>query len=136
MRLTLFSVEEANRVAAELKPALERLVRTRKEFQRLQGRIDALSLATSGASAANPDARELKELNERRNAVAELLRRGIQSIQSRGVLIKDLDRGLVDFYSLVGDRLIFLCWQLGEPEVSHWHSLDGGFAGRQPLNRA
>jgi hypothetical protein len=49
-------------------------------------------------------------------------------------MVKDIDRGLVDFYALSGDRLILLCWHLGEAEVSHWHSLEGGFASRQPLN--
>jgi hypothetical protein len=41
----------------------------------------------------------------------------------------------MDFYAIAGDRLIFLCWQLGEAEVAHWHPLQGGFASRQPLNR-
>ena len=54
----------------------------------------------------------------------------------RGCVLKDLDRGLLDFYALSGDRLIFLCWQLGESEIAHWHTLEGGFAGRQPLDRS
>ena len=40
---------------------------------------------------------------------------------------------LCDFYSMMNGREVFLCWRLGEPEVSHWHDLDSGFAGRQPL---
>jgi hypothetical protein len=51
-------------------------------------------------------------------------------------MVKDLDRGLVDFYSLMGDRLVFLCWQVTEPEVSHWHSLEDGFSGRQQIKEA
>jgi hypothetical protein len=136
VKITLFTADEANRVVGEIRVALEQLVRTKKEYDRLTARMDALSLATAGASAANPDARELKELEVKRNTVAELLRRGIQPIQSRGVVIKDLDRGLIDFYSLMGDRLIFLCWHLGESEVSYWHTIEGGYAGRQPLHRS
>jgi hypothetical protein len=135
VKITLFSVEEANRVAGEIRPSLEQLVRIKREFDRLQSRVDALSLATSGAVPSNPDALELRRAQDKRKSVAESLRRGIQAIQSRGVLVKDLDRGLCDFYSLVNDRLIFLCWQIGEPEVGHWHTLEGGFAGRQPLHR-
>ena len=41
--------------------------------------------------------------------------------------------GLVDFPSRLDGRTVFLCWRLGEPEVLHWHELDAGFAGRQPL---
>ena len=48
-------------------------------------------------------------------------------------MVKDLDQGLIDFYALAGDRLVFLCWKLGEREVAHWHPLDGGFEQRQSL---
>ena len=58
------------------------------------------------------------------------------AIHRRGCLIKDLELGLVDFYALAGDRLVMLCWKIDEPEIQHWHTLDGGFAGRQPLKRA
>jgi hypothetical protein len=41
----------------------------------------------------------------------------------------------VDFYSLRGDRLVFLCWRSGEQDVTFWHSLDGGFTARRPLEQ-
>ena len=84
----------------------------------------------------NPDAAELKQVAERRDALAERILKGIEGVQSRGCLVKDVARGLVDFYALSGDRLIFLCWQLGERSVEHWHTLEGGFSGRQPLDSA
>ena len=133
-QVTLFSVEEANRTVAELRPDLERLAAMKREFDQLGSRADALSLALSGAAADNPDAAELKRVTERRDALAEQMLMGIEGIQRRGCLVKDIARGLVDFYSLSGDRLIFLCWQLGERAVDHWHTLEGGFAGRQPLD--
>jgi hypothetical protein len=135
VKLTLFSVEEANRMAAEIRPALERLVHAKRDLDRLQRRVDVLSLAASGATAGNPDAQELQQLERRRTVLAAQLEQGVQTIQGRGPVLKDLERGLVDFYSIAGDRLIFLCWQLGEPEVAHWHTLQDGFSGRQPLHR-
>jgi len=42
----------------------------------------------------------------------------------------------VDFYSLREDRPIFLCWRLGEDRITHWHEIDSGFAGRQPIDGA
>ena len=135
MKLTLFSVEEANQLLAEIKPRLERLMESKREFDRLQDRIEVLTLASAGATPQNPDARELRRLSERRTLLAEQLSAGITGIHRRGCLIKDLDRGLVDFYALSGDRLIFLCWQVGESEVGHWHTLEGGFSARQPLNQ-
>ena len=134
MKVTLFSVEEANRMLAELRPDLEVVVRAKQELERLDKRIDVLTLAAAGAAATNPDARELTTGVERRSKLVERIRRGVRSIQERGPVVKDLDRGLIDFYSLAGDRLIFLCWHLGEREVGHWHTLEGGFATREPLH--
>lgn len=136
MNLILFTVEEANALLADLKPKLEELIKAKHEFDRLQAQVDVLSLAAAGAAPGNPDARDLRGVQERRKVVAEQISHGVGAIHRRGCLVKDLDRGLVDFYALAGDRLIFLCWQLGETEVTHWHTLEGGFAGRQPLHRS
>ena len=130
----LFSIEEANRVVVELRPGLERLAAMKREFDYLGARAEVLSLALSGAAADNPDAAEFKRVTERRDALAERILKAIEGVQARGCLVKDIARGLVDFYALSGDRLIFLCWQLGERSIEHWHTLESGFAGRQPLD--
>ena len=134
MKVTLFSVEEANRMLADLRPAVEEVVRAKQELARLDKRIDVLTLAAAGTAPTNPDARELVTSVERRSRLVQRIQRGILSIQERGPVVKDLDRGLIDFYSLSGDRLVFLCWHLGENEIGHWHTLEGGFATRQPLH--
>jgi len=136
MRITLFTVEEASRMAAEIRPLVERLVGMKRRLDRLQSRISVLSLACAGASEANSDSRELRDAAVERKRLADQLQRGIQAIHVRGPVVKDLERGLVDFYSVAADRLIFLCWQFEEPEVAHWHSLEGGFANREPLDRS
>jgi len=134
LKLNLFTVDEANAALDDIRPRLQRVVSAKGEFDLLQTRIEVLSLAVAGASRENPDARELSELHPRRTRLAEEISREIAAVQRHGCVIKDLDRGLVDFYALMGDRLVFLCWQLGEDDVSHWHSLDGGFSSRQPLH--
>lgn len=136
MRITLFSVDEANRLVAEIRPRLEKLRAQKREFDRLDTRRDVLQVATHGADAANPDAVELRTLLEKRQRQGERITHELAALQQQGVMVKDLDRGLCDFYALMGDRLVLLCWHLGEPEVAFWHSLDGGFAGRRPLKNA
>jgi hypothetical protein len=89
----------------------------------------------AGADPGNPDALELARLTERRGQCSRTISEGVRKVHERGALVKDLERGLLDFYALSGDRLIFLCWQVDEPEISHWHTLEGGFSSRQPLNR-
>jgi hypothetical protein len=135
MKLSLFSVEDANRVAQELRPELQRLSRIKREFDQVQSRTDVLRVITAGAAPENPDALDLKRLLERRAQLGDEIARGIQAVHRHGCVLKDLDQGLVDFYALAGDRLVFLCWRMDEPEVAHWHTLTGGFAGRQPLSR-
>ena len=136
MRIELFTVEDANKLAAEIRPRLERLVMRKREFDALEKRMSILLVATSGAAPDNPDALELRALEEKRRRLGESIGKGVQELHAKGVVVKDLDRGLVDFYTLMGDRLVFLCWLVSEPEVSHWHTLEGGFAGRQQIKEA
>ena len=50
-------------------------------------------------------------------------------------MLKDLESGLVDFYGERAGTMICLCWRLGEAlRVQYWHTLEGGFAGRQPID--
>jgi len=135
VQITIFTIEEANQAAAEIRPELEEMVHVKRELDLVQTRIDVLDLAVSGASAVNPDARELRSLMTRRTVLSARVRRGVQHIHRRGAVVKDLEKGLVDFYALSGDRLIFLCWRLDETEVSHWHPLEGGFGDRQRVQR-
>lgn len=136
VKLTLFTQAEANRTAKEIAHELEAVVQAGREAVRVQSRMDVLELAVAGAHPDNPDVQELKTLAARRVALSERLKQGVAHIHRHGCVVKDLGQGLVDFYSLNGDRLIFLCWKLGEPEVAHWHPLDGGFASRRPVPRS
>jgi hypothetical protein len=135
VRISLFSVDEANRLLPRIKPELERLVTLKAEYDRLATRLEVLSVALAGAASDNPDAVEQRQVAERHRQVGGEIAAGVEGIQAQGPVVKDLDRGTVDFYAVAsGDRLIFLCWDLSENEVGHWHTLEGGFAGRHPLN--
>jgi hypothetical protein len=57
----------------------------------------------------------------------------VEELNELGVQVKDLDIGLIDFPSLRDGDEILLCWRLGEGDIAWWHTLDGGFAGRQPI---
>jgi hypothetical protein len=58
---------------------------------------------------------------------------GFDRLEELDVVVRDLERGLIDFPSLLGGEEIYLCWLLGEPAVGHWHAPESGFGGRQPL---
>ena len=61
------------------------------------------------------------------------IRREVTAIEQLGIEVKAID-GLVDFRSLRGGEVVYLCWKYPEPEISHWHRLDAGFAGRRAIS--
>jgi hypothetical protein len=70
----------------------------------------------------------------REHAVAALeMALGFDQLEELDVVVRDLERGLIDFPSLLAGEEIYLCWLLDEPAVGHWHAPETGFGGRQPL---
>jgi hypothetical protein len=61
------------------------------------------------------------------------LRGGVAGLAERDIVLRDLERGLVDFPALRDGHEVYLCWVEGEPDIEFWHDLDAGFAGRQSL---
>jgi len=57
----------------------------------------------------------------------------LQESRNREIQVKDLDRGLLDFPSIINGKEVFLCWELGEEDIEFWHDLDTGYAGRERL---
>jgi hypothetical protein len=71
----------------------------------------------------------------RRVGIAFLeVRRLIDTVEQAGIVLRDIDRGLVDFPALIDGREVYLCWELGEDDVAYWHDLEGGYGGREPLD--
>lgn len=66
--------------------------------------------------------------------LAETLRDQIEAILATGCVIKDIETGLVDWLAVHDGREIWLCWRYGEPHVTHWHELNGGYDGRRPVS--
>lgn len=65
----------------------------------------------------------------------EELIRIYQEVTSKGVLLKDIDKGLIDFPSIrASGEEVYLCFMLGEERIGYWHRTDDGFAGRESLD--
>jgi hypothetical protein len=128
-----FSVEEANDLIGALQLEFGRVAQVRSELQPLiesmGGAEVAVAILQDGRAA--PPGREADATRLQR--LAGEVTAAVERINAMGCLVKDLEQGLVDFYSLRDDEPVFLCWQFGEPAVSHWHPLDGGYATREPI---
>ena len=62
------------------------------------------------------------------------MRETVAEIDSIGVQVKDLETGLLDFPFRLDDEIVLLCWRLGETTIEHWHTVEAGFQGRQPVD--
>jgi hypothetical protein len=88
-------------------------------------------IAGNGGDFDPQEPRELEEDFERETAA---MAEAVERLERLGVIVKDADRGLVDFPALrESGEEVLLCWQVGEDEIAYWHGLEEGFAGRKPL---
>jgi hypothetical protein len=58
---------------------------------------------------------------------------GFGWLEELDLVVRDLERGLIDFPSLIDGEEAYLCWMIDEPAVGHWHAVEAGFGGRRPL---
>ena len=113
---------------------VERLVDAKRAFDAAQERSDEVGRRIAGNGGAIPPA-ELGELHAEVARLAEELAAALDELDELGILVKDLDTGLVDFPSERDGEPVLLCWRLGEDEIAWYHGHDDGFAGRRPLVR-
>lgn len=124
--MKVFTVEEANALIPKLRPMLESI---RDHYTEINGLRDEARAAAGASDFGGGMAGGTGYVNA-------LYRVGklTTEIHELGVEMKDYERGLIDFPSMRSDRVVLLCWQLGEgDEIGWWHEPEAGFAGRQPL---
>jgi len=120
-----FTREEANALLPGLKEMLLQLRSSKDELTDTEAH-EALSESAPG----NGGGEEGKQVG-----VAFLeARRLLGAIEESGIVLRDIDRGLVDFPAMIDGREVYLCWELGEDEVAYWHDLESGYRGREPLD--
>jgi len=121
----LFTVEEANTLIPKLKELLDDLAVHRDALREKAPHLEPILQAAS----ANGGGREGSEYG----VEAYRLYLAIAHIRELGVILKDLDMGLLDFPHEREGRVVFLCWHPPEEQVEYWHEIEAGYAGRQPL---
>ena len=128
-----FTREEATALLEEVRPVAEALVAHRRALTVAAARRAMITARISG-NGGDFDPQEPRELDQQLEREAKAVKRAVEQLQRLGVLVKDLDRGLVDFPTLRDGEEVLLCWRVGEEEIAHWHGVDEGFAGRKPLD--
>ena len=129
-----FTLTEAERMLPEVDRALRDALFHKAEYQAADAELNATmqGIRMAGGSRVNPG--PILATRARRDASTAALREVFEKIEQMGVLVKDLDIGLIDFLTLYQGREVCLCWKLGEERIRYWHGMDEGFAGRKPID--
>ena len=122
----IFTRSEASSVLPRLKPLLQEI---RGEWLRIKELNPEIQKTREKAmlDGYSPYGVEYVE------SVSQLMH-VMSQVREMGVLIKDLDKGLVDFPYLKHERVVYLCWHLGEESIEYWHETESGFSSREPLD--
>jgi hypothetical protein len=123
-----FTVAEANALIPELQKQLLRLQamleRLREEYGEKAEQVFVLTLRNGFPPLWEP------------SPIADAVHKAVDELNQLGVILRDVEQGIVDFPHLRDGREVFLCWKLGEEQVRYWHELDTGFDARKPLTEA
>ena len=120
-----YSLEEALEALPVVTRLLERMRRARELLTDSEAR-EALAEAAPSNGGGAPGRVVSEGFLELQESLVDL--------RELDVVLRDLERGLVDFPSYRGGREVYLCWEEGEEEIAYWHEPDAGFSGRRPLD--
>jgi hypothetical protein len=129
----LFTAAEANAALPLVRAIVSDLAQLSRDVIERRERLEQLR----GNRAARPHGvydEELSQIEDELQRDAEQLQEYVDELLELGVEPKSGPEGLVDFPAQIDGRPVYLCWKLGEPAVTHWHELDAGFRGRQPID--
>ena len=121
----LFTVEEANALLPKLEELLDDVAAHRDALREKAPHLEPILKA----SVSNGGGKVGSEYG----VEAYNLYLAIEHIRELGVILKDLDMGLLDFPHERNGRVVFLCWHPPEEQIGYWHELQAGYQGRQPL---
>lgn len=126
------TIDEANAMLPLIKAITEDLVELARNVIE---RRERLSLLTGGRDIEGDDpySQELAQVQQEISRDIEKLNGFVAELRDLGVEPRNAAEGVIDFPAELAGRLVYLCWRLGEPEVLHWHEVDAGFEGRQPV---
>jgi len=119
-----FELNEARETLVLVKPVIEKIIKLKKILDKKK--ISEDKYFFMGTIGKNGDGEYPAEMYEITDLISSLIEKGIQ--------IKSLDFGLIDFPHIrINGEEVFLCYKLDETTILYWHGLEEGFSGRKPV---
>jgi hypothetical protein len=126
-----FTAAEANAMLPLVRAIIRDITALHEDLVERKQRLDRSQDQRGTMTAAHQEERQNLEQEIQRDL--ERLQEYAHELHGLGIYLKDPRIGLVDFPCWMDGHEVYLCWKQDEPEVSHWHEVDAGFAGRQKL---
>ncbi len=132
MAKRVFTLQEANRFIPWLEDEFKKLDTLREEEARLHDRVFSLLRQSRGNGKSGME-EDIAEAHKAVEDVKSGITGAVQEISGQGIIVRDLNSGLVDFLSMRGGEEVFLCWIRGEDAIEYWHGVHEGYLSRKPL---
>ena len=129
-----FTLEEAQSLLPVLESLLKRAIEGRRSAQTAEANLNEVAQRIYFAGGMRVNTAEVARQRAEMDSQLKLVRESIAEIDAIGVQVKDLEAGLLDFPCRVEDEVVLLCWRMGESAIQHWHTMESGFQGRQPVD--
>ena len=121
------TLEDADALLVKIKPLI-------KKLQDIDDALEIFDSVEIEYDDSHSDAYFEIQRNKRYHKLYLEFYKILESLLEKGCIVKDVEEGLIDFYSMCDGREIFLCWHLGEKKIKFWHEIETGFQGRKPIS--
>ena len=125
-----FTLAEANKTLPLVKRIVQDILSVYPQWKDL---VDRYGLIAAQARPEWGESQEQLNLKAEIDTIAAKINGYLAELDQIGCEFKGFSDGLVDFHGRLDGREILWCWKFGEERIAHWHDLESGFAGRQPL---
>lgn len=129
-----FTLDEAQSLLPVLESLLKRALDSKQEAEEMEATLAELSRRIYLSGGMRVDVAQVARQRAEMEVRLQRVRESIAEIDAIGVQVKDLDTGLLDFPFKLDEEVVLLCWKMGEATIEHWHTVESGFQGRQPVD--
>lgn len=129
-----FTLDEAQSLLPVLESLLKRAIESRRAAETVEADLAELARRIHLSGGMLVDSAKVAKMRADMDEHLQRVRESIAEIDAIGVQVKDLETGLLDFPFRLDEKVVLLCWRMGEPAIEHWHTVEAGFKGRQPVD--